>query len=243
MITSNHSIVLDFDECLVHTSSSPDLGFYWDIVGGTSNMQYRNRLYKLELLDVSTGSGAGQPSTYWGMTRPHLAEFLEFAFGYFENVIVWSAGTYQYVVTLAPILFRDVGRPAQVLTRNDTENSSDGDYSKPLRNVFEKVPSMTFSNTLILDDKNTNFLHNPDNGVLIPRYHPTSDLEGLQMEDLALLQFKNWLTLPEVANSKDVRLLDKSNIFIGNPTSQWKRNMRVGFGNIQPVRFGVTSAA
>jgi len=55
------------------------------------------------------------------------------------------------------------------------------------------------------------FHYNKDNGILIPPYEP--ELYEIHHEDHAFLQLMGWLSLPEVLNCEDVRLLDKNNIF------------------------------
>ena len=65
-------------------------------------------------------------------------------------------------------------------------------------------------------------MENPDNGILIPPYHPgmynvnqfptVEDL--INRSDNTLIKLMNWLKRPEISNCTDVKLLDKSQIFL-----------------------------
>ena len=188
----NQNVVLDIDETCVHTSDSPEPSETSDKV--------RPRYYRFTL-----GS-----SVFWGVTRPHLDMFIRFCFDRFNNVIVWSAGQYDYVHQMVKTIFVD-RPPNLILTREDC-TSKGGLLTKPLSKVYSRVDGANETNTLIVDDRETVYsLDNPDNGINIPAYSP-SPME-LEMDDRAFLQLMRYMMLPEVVQSTDVRTLDKSKIF------------------------------
>lgn len=209
----------------------------------------RLRTYQMDLNDVVTSHGQGEVTKMWGIKRPHIDEFLVFCFSYFRVVIVWSAGKYKYVHAIANNLFADIVPPHLVLTWNDCDKV-DGICDKDLSKIYNHPELKGYvrpENTLIVDDRLESFkLNTPENGILIPAYKPSPKLELLRAEDIALLQLQAWFQTPQVMNSTDVRILDKSQIFktsmnkyyqtstpgiSGNyfPTGQSKMGSRMGF--------------
>lgn len=187
------------------------------IVSGSSSsfMSLRGRYYEFTLHDMNEKRGSGKRSTYWGMKRPHLNIFLSFCFSYFKVVAVWSAGQPAYVEAVVENIFEGIGTPAIVYTFNNVIQTSNG-YHKPLSKMIEKDGAslgMSLSNTFFLDDRYDNFPTCQDNAIVIPRYSPSPRVESLFNDDIALLQFRQWLLKSEVVNARDVRKLDKSSIF------------------------------
>jgi len=208
-------LVMDLDECLVHSYDVPviqDLKIYSD----PSLISLRRRVYRLPIYDIGLARGTGQIDYIEGIRRPHLDEFLTFAFGYFKVVAGWSAGKKPYVESAFKRLFSNI-RPAHVVyTYSDLKFDENG-YDKPLQKMIDEVPGlnkyMNLDNTLIIDDRSSNFRSNPENGIKIPIYKPNPNINELMSDDLALLQLQRWLLQPEVIQSTDVRTLDKSKIF------------------------------
>lgn len=211
---TNFCLVLDIDECLLHTMDTNSLSLYNEILTNPQHIDLRRRLFILRLYDVNTTQGRGVVDTYWGIFRPGLVMFLQFAFSYFRMVTIWSAGQKYYVESIIQPIFRDTHPPHLVMTYNDIEYLSSGDYHKPLQKMLDLSKGvMTWENTLFLDDKYSNFVSCPGNGVHIPKYQPSSHISSLKADDIALFQFKEWLLLPETMAATDVRTLDKSKIF------------------------------
>jgi TFIIF-interacting CTD phosphatase-like protein len=225
-----HTIVLDLDETLVH--SVDDMSILTDL-GILSNPKYldlRSRIFTLKLDNVLTKPGSGSVHEMWGIIRPHTRDFLIFCFRYF-NVVVWTAGQRKYALAIVKILFKDIGWPHQILSREDCSqirNLDDG-YYKPLRRILGFNPPKLVDNEsqafddrglnhiLIVDDRKKNFtLCNPRNGIRIPPFEPDLDIESLRQEDTSLLKLINFLSRPEVILSPDVRTLNKNNIFTPN---------------------------
>jgi TFIIF-interacting CTD phosphatase-like protein len=190
-------------------------------------LDLRRRLYRFQLEDILRKKGEGIVSTMWGVKRPHLDEFINFAFSYFRIVAVWSAGQPSYVEKICEIIFRDHRPPHLIYTSDDCVTALDGYFEKPLQRMFSSTPSiasmMDHSNTFMVDDRPWTFRQNPHNGILIPRYTPHSDESSssdidpywLLSDNQALPELIDWFSQPEVMSARDVRYLDKSNIFSG----------------------------
>jgi hypothetical protein len=212
---TDRAIVLDLDQTLLATQDDYEALGLMKILTDPALLPLRNRTYHLTLEEMDA-PGSGNSYTYWGVTRPHLQEFLVFCFSYFRIVAVWSAGKKQYVEALVKELFRDIAPPHVVFTYDDVVMER-GSVRKPLRQLIDSHPvlqrHMSLSNTLALDDNSGTFIYNSGNGVLIPAYEPACSLPALARDDPSLLQFKYWLLQPEVVAAPDVTLLDKSSIF------------------------------
>jgi len=213
-------IVLDLDETLVHSCSDPDIDLLKElkIFTDPSLLDVRQRCYKITMDDVVHKRGTGDKTEMWGIFRPGVREFLIHCFTYFKIVIIWSAGRKNYVHTIVDQLFADLRRPHIIWTFNDIEKLPNGTLIKPLNKLIEKVPGlkkyMSLENTFIIDDRTSVFQEpNPENGIEIPAYKPSFNPKSLRGDDVSLKQLTNWFNKPEVINSKDVRRLDKSNIF------------------------------
>ena len=213
-------IVLDLDETLVHSHGAPnidllnELGIFID----PENYDLRERVYKITMEDVVHKKGTGEKTDMWGITRPHVREFLIHCFNYFKIVIVWSAGRKNYVHAIVNHLFRDLPRPHIVWTYDDLERLSNNTLIKPLNKLMKKVSGlnkhMSLTNSFIVDDRVTVFQEpNPYNGIEIPPYRPDFDLKSLKIEDDTLLKLIKWLMKKDVIHSKDIRTLDKRDIF------------------------------
>ena len=163
---------------------------------------------------------ARNPDTLvYGIFRPGLIDFLNYAFRRFDYVILWSAGTSYYVNQITEYMFRKTDRmPDNVFSRPFCESHpKDEDYFiKPLKKLQQINPDIQLSNIFFLDDNpNTSYL-NKTNHILIPRWDPAPTVKGCQealAKDRYLYDFIEWLEQPEVKTSEDVRKLNKSRIF------------------------------
>jgi hypothetical protein len=177
----------------------------------------------MELKDVFGQNNDQQiiRSELWGITRPHVREFLIMCFSYFQIVAVWSAGQKKYVEAIVDYLFGDLRRPHVVFTYDDCEESDDGFLVKPLEKMISTVKGldqyMSLYNTLAIDDRLSTFSPvNPYNGIVIPPYDPLFTISSLNQADERLKQLSRWFLRPDVIASTNVQLLDKSNIFTPN---------------------------
>ena len=217
---TNKCIVLDLDETLVHTSDKnlTELRSL-RIMSNPETIDLRNRVYELNLDDAaSLKKGQGIKTELWGITRPHVKEFLIFCFSYFKVVAVWSAGKKKYVEAIVDFLFRDIKRPHIIYHRGHCYERSVNQHTKPLEKMIRSEIGlskyMSLENTFIVDDRESVYIsENPSNGIQIPAYNPDFNIISLRQDDIALKQLSTWLLRPEVMNSTDVRTLNKKNIF------------------------------
>lgn len=212
-------IVLDLDETLVHTyiddddDKSASEFNQLKIPSRSDCLDLRQRCFNLDLMEYGGKRGQGSKKIYWAMKRPYLDDFLKTCFNYFTNVIIWSAGEFEYVHKICDKIFADYYMPDAIYTRDDCVLNN-GNNEKPLKKLFNEFPEMNPRNTLIIDDKPWTFENcNPDNAVLIPGFEPKPELSSLREEDERLKEVIQWLLLPGTINSNDVRRLSKEKIF------------------------------
>lgn len=201
---TKNAIVLDVDETLVHTEEDMKSLVESDIL---SNPNLSGDAYIISLEDGKM--------EMWGTKRPHLDEFLLFCFTYFDKVCVWSAGQTDYVHALVDVLFAGFRKPDIVFTFDDCVQNEEGDWIKPLEKFYKhpKAKGKIFpETTFIIDDRDYTFEQNAQNGVLIPAYCPKT-MEDIQDEEDHLNRLKRWLMYPSSRFTKDIRSLNKSQIF------------------------------
>ncbi len=211
-------IILDIDETLICSNEKLDELNEIGILSDPKLMDLKKRTYLLALDDVVYRKGTGIRTEMWGISRPHVKEFLIACFSYFKVVAVWSAGKKKYVEAIVDYLFKDIKRPHVVYSRDKCEHTTNGGLIKPLQKMINNEAGlskyMNLNNTIIIDDRRSVFERdNPDNGIQIPAYKPAFDFKSLRNDDISLKQLMMWLSLPEVINSKDVKELDKTVIF------------------------------
>jgi TFIIF-interacting CTD phosphatase-like protein len=211
-------IVLDLDETLIHSNENINDLESSGILDQPGLLDLRKRIYSMQLDDVIDKKGKGVKTEIWGISRPHVKEFLIMCFSYFKIVAVWSAGQRKYVEAIVDYLFRDIPRPHVIFTYDDCQQTENNLLVKPLQKMFTTVPGlskyMSLENTFVIDDRASTFTSvNPANGILIPAYKPTFDINALLTNDNALQKLSAWFMRPEVINCIDVKLLNKKNIF------------------------------
>lgn len=176
------------------------------------NLEHRHRI--MTMCTPSCDDPMGYD--FAAIKRPGLDKFLRFAKAYFDRIIVWTAGDYEYGHAMVKEIFRDHSKPDLILTRDnvvysDPQNMRSG--YKPLRIINSLCPGMIDPSwTLFLDDTVSNFQEDPDNGLHIPQYRP-DEADPFASDDRCLSHLMEWLDRSEVRESRDVRLLDKSKIF------------------------------
>ena len=178
------AIVLDIDETLCYTTDDPSI---FQHQRPFDSLLLRSRIYILDLIDKT------DRTRLWGIKRPHLNEFLSFCFKNFDYVIVWSAGIKDYVEKMINILFTLEGHinPHFVFSRDHCYDNK-GDLIKPLVHLYEfqkELKNVPLSNIVILDNKESNFTLNVENGLLIDDYMPKS-VEEMLLDDKNLLYAK-----------------------------------------------------
>ena len=214
---TNKVIVLDLDETLVHAFDDLNTLRRSKILEDPSMIDLRRRIFLLDLVDPVDRRGKGKVEKFWAIKRPHLDEFLRFCFDYFDLVIVWSAGVRRYVDAVVNNIFKDVGKPYVVYAREQCAKDKRAVNHKPLRQMIKNIDGldkkMNLNNTFALDDRNTTYVDNPYNGIMIPVYSPSPNDNALRMDERSLLELMDWLSRDDVVYSTDVRNLDKRYIF------------------------------
>lgn len=212
---SNHCIVLDLDETLVHTFDDIDRIRTLNILNDPDYIRMRKRLYMIDVDDPVTKRGEGRHIHMWGLLRPDTKKFLMFCFSYFKIVAIWTAGRKRYAEKIVQELTKDVKEPHIVYCFDHCLDETGSCSTKDLRKIIEACPeSMSLKNTFMIDDRLYNFELNPGNGVLIPPYEPKKSKESLTDDsDPTLKKLQKWFESPEVIESNDIRSLDKSSIF------------------------------
>lgn len=235
-------IVLDLDSTLINTVENDDDGTNFlsrsNINGSNvtaAMLDLRNRIYKFDLIDIDK-RGEGVKQAFWGVFRPGLKNepisddnFVDFCFKYFKYVIVYSAGVKSYVQEVVKKIFNDeYQKPhaifsfGDVVLKYDTpederEKNDNFEIIKPLTKIINSHEifrrDLNLSNMLALDDLESTFSENDDNGILIPRYEP-SNLTECMKKDTALRDLKNWLNQDHVRYSNDVRDLTEKRNFL-----------------------------
>ena len=214
---SNKYIVLDIDATLVHTHGDMKDFKMLKIYGSNEQIEMRRKLYNMRLIDVSDIPGQGEITDLAGIYRPYLKEFLEFCHGYFQGIIIWSAGKRKYVHKMCEYMFPLKKQPLHIFTYNDCEGDEDDFIVKPLEKLY-KLPKfkgkMGEKNTFVLDDRSETFSLNKRNGIQIPEFESDMSIEDIcNHPDDELLKLMTWLTSDEVMQSKDIRKLNKNDIF------------------------------
>ena len=207
---TDKQLVLDLDNTLLCSYFSNN-----DIT--QLEMQENKHLYKrvksLSIVDImdTDVKGNGNVSSFVVILRPHLQEFIDFCVSYFSKIFVWSAGQNRYVRCLETLIFQNRKKTSNIFTFEDCEFS--GEQNKTtIKELIKK--NFDLQTTFVIDDRRDTFSKNPENGILIPFYCPKFTKEGIANDqDNALLQLIKWFSSDEVKNCKDVRKLNKSNIF------------------------------
>jgi hypothetical protein len=213
---TNFTLVLDMDETLLSSmlideSESSPLEKIEYIYNDKKLYDIRVRSFRVPFYDPVDKVGTGIKYDCWGVKRPHLDEFLVFAFDFFQKVVLWSAGRKNYVKRLAKEITKDTHPFDLVWTYDDCTEKGMG---KPLKKLLESNPDLgDISKVFIVDDKESSVQENESNGVVIPAYDPKITVDSLRKDDRNLLMLKDWFLRPEVKKSKDVRKLKKGNIF------------------------------
>lgn len=213
-------VILDLDETLIHTIDDYSKLVQLNIYGDLDMINFLHQGPLPVAYTVNTEDGIGM-----GLTRPHLKEFLTFIHNYFAHVLVWSAGSFDYVAQIVYIIFEKNGfpPPATIWSRENCFKMGGDQFSKPISNILLylsdiwKLPIQELEKKcIIVDDRKDNFVYNPNNGILIPPWNPIKKKITLAQlknrSDDNLIKLMTWLCSPEVLHATDLRTLSK-NIF------------------------------
>ncbi len=215
------TLIIDLDETLVHSYESPT---FLDGLRIYSDPQiFRDFHRKVKTYSINLEKN-GVGVKIWGIFRPHTKEFLDFVYKYFDHVVIWSAGSNLYVQEIVDQMVKDFEIPhGKVIWSREKCQRHAGNFHKPIAQLGDDLKNRYYTDfritpekTLVLDDKVYTFMDNPQNGVLIPPFHPGEypDLQALMdTSDHALLDFMKWLSTDEVQKATDYRVLQKDKIF------------------------------
>lgn len=203
--------VFDLDLTAICTQDSIETLKQLDIFNNPYLLKLRNRTYLFHIDDLGK-PGIGTKYSFWGVTRPHLYDLLNFCTTY-GRIVVWSAGKRPYVELIVSYIFKDLPYPELVLTYDDILFDKTGNVIKPLTKVCQLL-GVSMKQILAIDDNELTFQRNLNNGIHIPAYEPQPTIESLSQDDDTLLRLKQWLLSPEVIQAADVTTLDKSIIFV-----------------------------
>lgn len=210
------NIILDIDETLIHTFDEDDNARLIALKPMKNQELYpiRKRLYTMKLTDVGEPTGSGDIWELWGIERPNLREFIDYCMERFDYVIIWSAGKRKYVEKLTDRLFRAHKGDPNLILNWDNCRKGVNQYDKPILSMHDQFPALKddirLDNTFIVDDRIDNFKKsNKDNGICIPAYSPSPDVETLLESDTCLLDLIAWFERYEVIYSSDIRDLKK----------------------------------
>lgn len=161
-------------------------------------------------------------------TRPHLAEFLEWAFIYFDGVGLWTKASKDWLdaaLGTSPLAdfadlfaFKWTGERcsrASCSVYNQSLRCTDMDmdmhrrpFTKPLRKIWRqkklRVAGWGRRNTVIVDDQPENFMDNYGNGVVVPPF----DAKNFD-SDTVLLDLMHYLSSSPMFAAGNVRTFEK----------------------------------
>jgi len=228
MPLTNKTIVLDLDNTLIYTADDEKIFESLELYTNPRNTRLRSRIYYFELVDVVDKPGTGELTKMWGVLRPHVYEFLEFCFEYFQNVIVWSAGQKKYVHAICDFLFNEIGKQPNIIYTYEDCDRVHNYIIKPLT----KFPNIPIETIVALDDNESTFSRNKDNGLHIPPYEPEVNYNEIMADEDALLHLMDWFRSSEVYYSTDIRKPDKTYCFTKHPSAE-TRKMAVKKNNLE----------
>lgn len=134
---------------------------------------------------------------FWGVYRPKVLDFVTWCNSYFDNVIVWSAGTNNYVKHIVRSIWNEamVDYPKIIWTREKCSGEGDDLYKNMkilFKDSFASRLGVSRSNTLILDDNLVTYSKNKRNTFWIHPFEPDFEKMDLKQDDTALTEVKEW---------------------------------------------------
>ena len=197
---TEYILVLDLDSTLIHTMDH--IEDYQSLKIQSKNRHLRERVYDFELCNKES------TEKLWGVYRPHLKEFIDFAVNYFAEIRIWSAGKYMYVHNIVDLIFGvDHAIPSSIKSYHDCVFTKTN-VRKPLSNYGDQLDKI-----IAIDDRSDTFGLNKDNGIKIPIYEPNPTEKAIMAGDDSLIKIMKWFMKEEIIRGKDIRLFDKSKIF------------------------------
>lgn len=212
---TNLELVLDLDETVVHTFSSSNFNYrghvldLGQIVEATPRYQHlRDRIYYVTILDCGVPAGTGNNFKMWGIIRPYTDVFLDWAFGYFKTVSVYSAGKKEYVPIIVNHCFGSWQNQLKAIFNYDQVDRLGGVSYKPLARLSDH--GVDSKAALIIDDQEPAVRSNGNRGIIIPVYKPS--LKNLDQPDVVLLAIIEWFLNRPQMNKEQAILPSKQDL-------------------------------
>lgn len=209
------AIVIDIDQTCTHSHEEVQSYKELKIFEDPTHMKLRKFVHAFTI----KSEDGKYDLPIWTVFRPGSDEWAKFVFSYFSVVIVWTAGTESYAHRFCERYFGRYGKPHVILSKYDCKES-EGPGSrrvlKPISELFNHPQLkglVTAKNTFVLDDNEATFQMNPDNAIHIPPYNVMINHHDILGGDDCLDNLREWLMRPETISCRDVRQLDKSQIF------------------------------
>lgn len=215
------NIIFDLDSTLICTHEEEDTGIdsremYSSFKLFSYNHDLRRNFYAFDC-DSTFLFGVYRPYLIKGVTPRGEISFLDYCFDNFDNILVWSAGNYDYVHCICNTIFKTRKRRLHsIFSRDECTIDKNGKLSKRLETFFSKNDSgINASNTFIIDDNDETFRFNTSNAIHIPEFKPRFEEDYFRGRntDSSLKELLSFFQSEEFQKCKDVRDLDTSSIF------------------------------
>ncbi len=175
------SIIIDLDETLVHTLNNVSNKEIYD------NIYDETQSYQLNF---------GENDIMYGYIRPYVNEFIEICFKKFDYVIVWSAGSEEYVNKIVDRIFKK--RPSYIYSSKFCD-VVDGKRLKPLKKIWDIHDDISKKKTLMIDNYPLVATYN------IPNYIQIPDWKADNENDISLYSLMNLFNDNKFINLDDYR--------------------------------------
>lgn len=165
------TLVLDLDETLVHITSFDINDIDEDKLNAVND---RLISFKSNCLLGKNGdeTRVEDMQGLWGLERPYLKDFLNYMMpkiedgenkGYFDKVIIWTAGTQEYAFNAIKCIFADLNlHYPLVWSREKCVVGDDGRHYKPLDKLVSYYSNeLDKAYTIIIDDRKP-YIDKPD---------------------------------------------------------------------------------
>jgi len=195
------TVVLDLDNTLIYTASDGQLLSCGNGVSstniGSSNIASGNSKgvssnsntaisNNNKPYDYSFFINEPHYSNYFGYFRPYMVDFLRLLPDYFDQIIVWSAGTTDYVNYICYFVFSTVGYvPNIILARDSCVKLANGKFSKPLNRIFSDFhadPNRTF----LIDDSKFSMEPNYSSNCMLVEQPYNGELDDCYLRDVLI---------------------------------------------------------
>ena len=199
------NLVLDLDQTLICSVNNSDI----NIKRLKMFNEYNDLKYKIYYFGDSD-------DLIWGCIRPGLQDFIKWATEYFNECIVFSAGSSLYVKEIVRVIWNecDLPYPKIIFSRERCTGEKENTH-KIMDNLFNydvaKSLNITKYNTVILDDNLITVSKNPDNSIFIPPFSPNFSRNGIaNVDDDVLPRVREWFeSLPKMNKKFDIRKYKK----------------------------------